>query len=74
MKINFLQTSRDYQNLQHFCGGLHNIFLVSTGAFFGRGDWEIGVVLSILTFIVNRLSSEITYQTQSRLFKENNCK
>lgn len=71
MKINMPKSSRGWQFLQHFVGGLYNILLLITGVYIGKNDFMIGTGLAILTFVVNRMSSEITYQTQLRLFAEN---
>ena len=69
------QSSREWQNIQHFVGGLYNILLMITGVTFGKGDWFLSLIMGILTFTVNRISSEISYQTQKRFFAENRgCK
>ncbi len=68
------QTAREWQWAQHAVGGLYNILLMTTGALFGRGDWAIGILLSIITFIVNRVSSEIAYQVQVKVIKEHSNK
>ena len=71
MKINMPKTSRGWQFLQHFVGGLYTILLLITGVYIGKEELWIGGILAALTFVVNRASSEISYQTQLRLFAEN---
>ena len=74
MKFSYPKTAREWQWAQHIVGGLYSILLIITGAYFGRGDWTIGIILGALTFITNRISSEIAYQVQYRLIKERNIK
>lgn len=64
------KTSREWQWCQHFVGGLYNILLMMTGVSFGKGDWVSSTILATITFAVNRISSEIAYQVQMKLFKE----
>lgn len=71
MRIGWPRTAREWQYYQHIVGGLYNILLMITGVTFGKGDWAASLVMGILTFTVNRLSSEITFQTQTRFFAEN---
>ncbi len=71
MKIlNKFDSSRKLQNAQHLTGGIYNIFLMLIGLFFGKGDVTMGIVMTILTIIVSRISSEISYQTSIRVIKE----
>ena len=63
--------SRELQNLQHIVGGTYNILLVLVGVFFGKDNIALGIVLSCLTFLVSRFSSEISYQTSIKVVKEN---
>lgn len=74
MNLKLPESARDYQNIQHLIGGLYNILLMITGALFGRGDWVVGIILGVITFIINRLSSEIAYQIQLRLIKEHSTR
>ncbi len=74
MNLNWPKTAREWQWSQHLIGGLYNIFLMITGVFFGRGDWIIGMVLAIVTFGINRISSEISFQTSMKLFEEHSPK
>ncbi|MFZ3166329.1 MAG: hypothetical protein WA130_01855 [Candidatus Methanoperedens sp.] len=68
------KTSREWQWGQHFVGGLYNILLMITGVSFGKGDWVSGTILAFITFAINRISSEISYQTSKRLFEEHGGK
>jgi len=63
--------SRELQNLQHIVGGTYNILLVLVGVFFGKDNIALGILLSCLTFLVSRFSSEISYQTSIKVVKEN---
>ncbi len=64
------KTSRGMQNLQHLVGGISQILLVTLGVALGQKDLVMGTVLSILTFLANRASSEISYQTSIRVMDE----
>ena len=62
--------SRELQNIQHIVGGTHNILLVLVGVYFGKGDTSLGIMMAVLTFLVSRLSSEISYQIGIKVVKE----
>ncbi len=62
--------SRGLQNIQHIIGGTYNILLVLVGVSFGKDDTSLGIVMAILTFIVARLSSEISFQTSIKVVRE----
>ncbi len=64
------RSSRGMQNLQHLAGGISQILLVTLGVAFGQKDVFMGIVLSILAFLANRASSEISYQTSIRVMDE----
>lgn len=68
--LNKFDSSRKLQNVQHLTGGIYNICLMLIGLFFGKGDNTMGIVMTILTIIVSRISSEISYQTSIRVIKE----
>jgi hypothetical protein len=63
------KTSRQLQNYQHKVGGLYGVLLITTGAFITKDFW-IGVGVGILSMIVQRLSSEISYRTQFKIQEE----
>jgi hypothetical protein len=42
-----------------------------TGVFVGKGDPVLAPIAAILTFVTGRMSSEITYRIQRKLFEEN---
>jgi hypothetical protein len=62
--------SRGLQNIQHIVGGTYNILLVLVGVSFGKNDTSLGIVMAVLTFIVARLSSEISFQTSIKVVRE----
>ncbi|PWB49304.1 MAG: hypothetical protein C3F06_14220 [Candidatus Methanoperedenaceae archaeon] len=62
--------SRGLQNIQHIVGGTHNILLVLVGVYFGKDNTSLGILMAGLTFLVSRLSSEISYQTSIKVVKE----
>ncbi len=62
------------QNLQHIVGGASQILLVLLGVAFGQKNLIIGTALSLLAFMANRASSEISYQTSLRVMEEYNQK
>ncbi len=62
--------SRTLQNLQHLIGGLNSILLVLVGVYFGKDNTSLGLVIAGFTFLVSRMSSEISYQTQIRVIAE----
>lgn len=62
--------SRELQNIQHIVGGTHNILLVLVGVYFGKDNTSLGFLIAGLTFLVSRLSSEISYQTSIKVVKE----
>jgi len=62
--------SRGLQNIQHIVGGTYNILLVLVGVSFGKDNTSLGIVMAILTFIVARLSSEISFQTSIKVVRE----
>lgn len=62
--------SRRWQYLQHLVGGSYQILLTLMAVSFGAGDTITGIIIAILTFIVNRASSEIQYQVQKNLLME----
>lgn len=70
MCLKFPQTSRGWQILQHIIGGTYQILLMLTGVSFGQKNWTLALILSIITFTLNRLSSEISYRTQVLIVKE----
>lgn len=63
------KNSRQLQNYQHKVGGLYGVLLITTGAFITKNFW-IGVGIGILSMIVQRLSSEISYRTQFKIQEE----
>lgn len=63
------KTSRQLQNYQHSVGGLYGILLIATGSFLVKDFW-IGVGIGILSMIVQRISSEISYRTQFKIQEE----
>jgi hypothetical protein len=64
------KTSRGMQNLQHLVGGVSQILLVALGVAFGQKNLVMGIVLSLLAFLANRASSEISYQTSICVMEE----
>lgn len=67
--------SRTLQNLQHLIGGIYSILLMLTAAFAGMAvgktiEWWVPLIVGIVTFLISRISSEITYQTNKALLKE----
>jgi len=64
------ENSRTLQNLQHLVGGLHNILLVLVGVYFGKDNTSLGLVIAGFTFLVSRMSSEISYQTSIKVIEE----
>ena len=62
--------SRELQNIQHVVGGTHNILLVLVGVYFGKDNTTLGIIIAVLTFLVSRLSSEISYQIGIKVVKE----
>ena len=70
MCIKLPSTSRGWQITQHITGGLYQILLMLTGVSFGQKEWTLALILSVTTFILNRLSSEISYRTQVLIVKE----
>ena len=62
--------SRGLQNIQHIVGGTYNILLVLVGVSFGKDNTSLGIVMAVLTFIVSRLSSEISFQTSMKVVRE----
>ncbi len=69
-KVKLPDNSRELQNIQHIVGGTHNILLVLVGVYFGKDDTSLGILMAFLTFLVSRLSSEISYQTSIKVVKE----
>jgi len=66
-----IDKSRKLQNLQHFVGGIHSILLVLVGVCFGKDNIPLGIIVGGFTFLVSRISSEISYQTSINVVKEN---
>jgi hypothetical protein len=64
------KTSRGMQNLQHLVGGVSQILLVALGVAFGQKDLVMGFLISVLAFLANRASSEISYQTSICVMNE----
>lgn len=64
------KTSRGWQFTQHLVGGSYQILLMVTGVSFGQKDWDTAIILGIITFILNRISSQITYEIQMHLIQE----
>ena len=67
--------SRTLQNLQHLIGGVYSILLMLTAAFAGMAisktlDVSVPITVGVVTFLVSRVSSELTYQTNKALLKE----
>ena len=62
--------SRTLQNLQHLVGGLHNILLVLVGVYFGKDNTSLGLIIAFFTFLVSRMSSEISYRTSIKVVEE----
>lgn len=74
-KEQMVNESRKLQNLQHVCGGTYQILLMLTGTFSGMAvsgtvPWYIPTGIAVITFILSRLSSEISYKTSISMFKE----
>jgi hypothetical protein len=69
-KPKFLDNSRGLKNIQHLVGGTYNLLLVLVGVSFGKDDTSLGIVMAVLTFIVARLSSEISYRTSIEVVRE----
>lgn len=67
--------SRTLQNLQHIIGGIYSILLMLTAAFAGMAisntlsTW-VPITVGVVTFLMSRVSSEISYQTNKALLKE----
>ncbi len=75
MKFKWPSTSRGSQNLQHIVGSLLQVMNYSTAglaALFATGDipWWIFLLIASFAFLLNRISSELSFQTSQRLFKE----
>ncbi len=73
--VKFPKSSRGWQSLQHIVSGTMQIFNYSVaglaaGFALGKIDWWLFAGVGIVTFILNRLSSEISFQTSKSLFKE----
>ncbi len=71
-----LKTARDVQNLQHVVGSflqVLNYTTAGTAALFATGNIPWWGFLSIagVAFILNRISSELSFQTTRRLLTEN---
>lgn len=64
------ENSRTLQNLQHLVGGVHNILLVLLGVYFGKDNISLGLIIAGFTFLVSRMSSEISYQTSIKVVEE----
>ncbi len=67
--------SRTLQNFQHIIGGVYSILLMLTAAFAGMAvsktlDVSVPITVGTITFLISRVSSEITYQTNKDLFNE----
>lgn len=67
--------SRKLQNIQHAIGGMYSILLMLTGTFSGMAvsgtvAWYVPTIIAIVTFILSRISSEISFQTNIKLFEE----
>jgi hypothetical protein len=58
------------QNMQHLVGGISQILLVALGVAFGQKNLVVGILLSVLAFLANRASSEISYQTSICVMEE----
>jgi len=69
-RVKLPDNSRQLQNIQHIVGGAHNILLVLIGVSFGKDNTSLGIIIAALTFLVSRLSSEISYQTSIKVIKE----
>ena len=70
------KTSRGVQNIQHGIGGILQVLNYTTAGVaallaVGKIEWYIFGIVVVVSFILNRLSSEVTYQIQKRLFAEN---
>jgi len=73
--IKLPESSRGMQNIQHFVSGIMQILNYSTAGLagvtmVGQSPWWLFITVAGITFILNRISSEISYQTSSRLFME----
>ena len=67
--------SRELQNCQHVVGGIASLLIQITSVLAGMAignalPWYIPIVVGVTTFILIRLSSEITYRTNAALFQE----
>ncbi len=70
------ESSRDVQNLQHVVGSLLQVLnytTAGTAALFATGNipWWGFLSIASVAFILNRISSELSFQTSRRLFEEN---
>jgi hypothetical protein len=75
MTLTFPQDARKCQYLQHIVGGLQQCITpisAGTAALWATGNTNfwVAAIPFALNFILGRLSSEISYQTSIRLFKE----
>jgi len=71
MRIGWPHTAREWHYYQHIIAGSNSILLILTGVFVGKGDAILAPIAAILTFISGRMSSEITFRIQNKLFEEN---
>jgi len=75
MNISLPATARGTQNLQHIVGSalqVINYSTAGTAALFATGNISMLTFGTIATiaFILNRASSELSFQTSQRLFRE----
>jgi len=73
--MNLPTTSRGWQLLQHFVSGtmqIMNYVTAGTAGITVMGTFPLWAftVIALITFILNRVSSEIGYQVSSKLFEE----
>ena len=71
----YIKSARAYQNLQHITSGLQQCIVpvvAATSALYATGKipmW-VAAIPFILTFILGRMASEISYQTSQKMFEE----
>lgn len=75
MDLKWPETSRGCQVLQHFVSGtmqIMNYVTAGTAGITALGNFPLWAfsIIALITFILNRISSEISYQIASKLFEE----
>jgi hypothetical protein len=67
MKISLPTTSRGWQNIQHFVGGISPQLPVIAAFFVGTKQYWFATLVLVLGFLVQRTSSEVSYHVQKHL-------